>query len=78
MSMRAEKARMRAPPLAPAAIAAIGGGCVEVAVLMDWVLLLGEEMMGGVGRVVGGRIATMFCLAEASQLHCETEKFRRS
>ena len=76
--MRAENARMRAPPLAPAAIAAIGGGCVDVTVLMDWVLLLGEEMLGGVGRVVGGRIATMFWTAEASQLHSETEKFLRS
>jgi len=75
--MRAENARMRAPPLAPAAIAAIGGGCVDVTVLMDWVLLLGE-IMGGVGRVVGGKIATMFSVAEASQLHSRTEKFLRS
>jgi hypothetical protein len=41
------------------------------------VLLLGE-IMGGVGRVVGGKIATMFWVAEASQLHSKTEKFLRS
>jgi len=62
--------RMTTPP-APLAMVATGSKCTEGE---PGLVLVAEELL----LLEGGKIATIFSVATASHLHCETEKFLRS